>query len=235
MTGTSDDFLTWSEPRWLDYTGAPPEHLYTNAVRNYPGAPHILLGFPTRFLPPKQQTEPTLMTSRDGSLFHRYGDAVIPPTAPEMRDGNRSNYMAWGLFQLPGQRDEWSVYAKEAYYTGTGSRLRRFTYRPDGLVALAASAEGGEAVTRPLVLAGRRLIVNYRAAERGSVRVELQDAAGQPLEGFALADTKALTGDNLAAEVTWSTDAGLGPLADQAVRLRFVLQDAELFSFRFAE
>ena len=77
------------------------------------------------------------MVSRDGQTFRRYAEAVIPPTAPEARDGNRSNYMAWGLVQLPGQRDEWSVYAKEAYYKGPGSRIRRFAYRADGLVALS--------------------------------------------------------------------------------------------------
>lgn len=232
MTGTSDDFLAWTEPQWLDYTGAPPEHLYTNTIRNYPGAPHILIGFPTRFLPPKQQTEPTLMVSRDGSTFHRYEGAVIPPTAPAMRDGNRSNYMAWGVFLLPGKANEWSVYAKEAYYTGPGSRLRRFTYRPDGLVALTASAEGGEALTRPIAFEGSKLIVNYRAAEKGSIRIELQDAAGQPLKGFALADGQPLTRDELAAEMAWSSGS-LASLAGQAMRLRFVLQDAELFSFRF--
>jgi hypothetical protein len=235
MTGTSDDFLTWTEPQWLEYSGAPPEHLYTNTVRNYPGAPHILIGFPTRFLPPKQQTEPTLMVSRDGNHFHRYTDAVIPPTAPEMRDGNRSNYLAWGLFRLPGKSDEWSVYAKEAYYTGKGSRLRRFTYRPDGLVALTAGADGGEAITRPIVLAGRKLVLNVRTAEEGAVRVEVHDAAGQPLKGFALADSQVLTGDKLAAEVAWTSGADLGSLVRQPARLRFVLQDAELYSFQFQE
>ncbi len=78
MTGTSDDFLTWTEPQFLDYPDAPPEHLYTNAVQPYPGAPHILIGFPTRFLPATQQTEPTFMVSRDGTTFHRYAEAVIP-------------------------------------------------------------------------------------------------------------------------------------------------------------
>src|SRR5262249_7240453 len=43
MTGTSDDFLHWTEPEFLDFRGAPPEHLYTNTVQPYPGAPHILI------------------------------------------------------------------------------------------------------------------------------------------------------------------------------------------------
>jgi len=233
MTGTSDDFLNWTDPHFLDYRQARPEHLYTNTVRPYPGAEHILIGFPTRFLPKTQQTEPTFMVSRDGTSFLRYDEAVIPTTAPANRDGNRSNYMAWGLVQLPGD-PEWSVFAKEAYYTGTGSRLRRFTYRPDGLVALAAGAEGGEAVTRPVIFTGRRLVLNYRTARQGSVHVELQDAEGRPLPGFGATDCQLAAGDALAGEVTWKGGGDLAALAGQPVRLRLVLHAAQVYSLRFS-
>jgi hypothetical protein len=232
MTGTSDDFLTWTDPKFLDYPDAPPEHLYTNTVRNYPGAPHILIGFPTRFLPAKEQTEPTLMVSRDGQTFRRYSEAVIPTTAPEERDGNRSNYMAWGMVQLKGKPDEWSVYAKEAYYKGIGSRLRRFTYRRDGLVALSAGAEGGEMVTRPIKFQGKTLVLNYRTGAGGSIGVELQDSEGKPIPPFTT-DAALLQGDKLDAKVSWGNPADLSRLADTPVRLRFVLKDAELFAFHF--
>src|SRR5438552_2965595 len=72
MTCTSSDFLNWTPPTFLDYSDVPLEHLYTNAVLPYERAPHLLLGFPTRFLPEKQQTEPTFMSSRDGEAFHRW-------------------------------------------------------------------------------------------------------------------------------------------------------------------
>jgi len=232
MTGTSTDFVNWTEPQFLDYPGSPPEHLYTNTVRPYPGAPHILIGFPTRFLPPTQQTEPTFMVSRDGQSFRRHLDPVIPPTAPTDRAGNRSNYMAWGLLQLPGEQ-EWSVYAKEAYYAGAGSRLRRFTFRPDRLVALVADQRGGDAITRPLVFDGDKLVLNYRSPARGCLRVELQDAVGQPLKGFGIGDCRPLARDELAAVATWHGGSSLASLAGQSVRLRFNLQDAELYSFRF--
>ena len=232
MTETSDDFLTWTEPQWLEYTGAEPEHLYTNTVRPYPGAPHILIGFPTRFLPAMQQTEPTFMVSRDGLHFHRYTEPVIRTSDPADRDGNRSNYMAWGLVQLPGDKD-WSVFAKEAYYKGPGSRLRRFTYRPDGLVALTAGADGGEALTRPLEFSGSRLVLNYRTAQGGSLRVELQDASGKPLPRFSAADCQPLSGDALQGKVTWQASDNLNSLAGKPVRLKLMLKDAEVFSLRF--
>lgn len=82
MTGTSHDFRHWTEPRYLEYPGAPREHLYTNAIMPYPRAPHILIGFPTRFLPERgQQTEPTFMTSRDGTTY-----------PPELSCGIRFDY-----------------------------------------------------------------------------------------------------------------------------------------------
>jgi hypothetical protein len=233
LTCTSDDFLTWTEPAFLDYGNAPREHLYTNAVLPYERAPHLLLGFPTRFLPEKEQTEPTFMASRDGQTFRRWPEAVIPRTAPKDRDGNRSNYMAWGLVQLPGRDNELSVYAKEAYYTGPGSRLRRFTYRTDGFVAVHAPAEGGELTTRPLRFQGERLVLNFVTAATGSGRVEVQDADGKPLAGLALDDCQPLQGDAVAGAVAWKAAADLGKWAGKSVRLRFELKDADLFAFRF--
>ncbi len=237
MTGTSEDFLTWTDPVWLDYPGVgATEHLYTNAIRNYPGAPHILVGFPTRFLPKTERTEPTLMVSRDGQTFQRYTEAVIPETAPEQRLGNRSNYMAWGMLELPNKPNEWSVYAKEAYYIGPASRIRRFTYRRDGLVALSALSEKGsaegEAVTIPLTFTGKTLILNYRTSSNGFVRVELQDADGKSLAPFT-ADKCSLSGDDLAAKVAWAKNSDVSSLAGNPIRIRFVLKDAELFSMRF--
>jgi hypothetical protein len=238
MTGTSDDFLKWTEPVWLDYPEAIPEHLYTNTVQTYPGAPHILIGFPTRFLPKTEQTEPTFMVSRDGQSFHRYLDAVIPTTAPEQRDGNRSNYMAWGVVQLPGSENEWSVYGKEAYYTGPASRIRRFVYRADGLVALSTLSEGGvqggagEVITRPIKFSGKSLLLNYRTSSGGSVRVELQDADGNPIKPFT-AEAGVMKGDEHQARVNWKDQSDLSELSGKPIRIRFVLQEAELFSMRF--
>ena len=120
MMGTSKDFLHWSEPVLLDYGDAPNEHLYTNAVQPYDRAPHILLGFPTRYLPKEaSRVEPVLMTSRDGKNFHRWPTAVVPEGAPEDRSGNRSNYMTWGTGQTSRQ-------PQGAF----GLRHRSLLYRP---------------------------------------------------------------------------------------------------------
>ena len=173
-TATSDDFIHWENEADLTFgDDTPSEHLYTNAIAKYFRAPHLYIGFPTRFLPDQgERVEPVLMTSRDGVRFDRYPDAVISEDAPADRKGNRSNYMAWGMFQLPGEPKEISVYATENYYESTPGRLRRFTYRLDGFVALRSGSEGGTVTTQPLHYQGQRLLLNYVVQPGGSLVIE---------------------------------------------------------------
>jgi hypothetical protein len=163
-------------------------------------------------------------------LFRRWPEELIPITAPQDRDGNRSNYMTWGLLQLPGQDRELSVYATEACYAGPGSRVRRFTFRTDGFVSAHAAGEG-TLVTRPLTFTGSKLSLNI--ASRGPTRVELQDAGGKPLQGFTLDDCTPIAADQIEQTVAWK-GGSLSPLAGQTVRLRFVLREADLYSLQFA-
>jgi hypothetical protein len=234
MTAHSTDFLHWSKPEYLTFPGTPKEHLYTNAVMPYERAPHILLGFPTRYLPQENsRVEPTFMASRDGRTFYRWTDAWIPEDAPEDRRGNRSNYMTWGLVQLPGNEREYSVYATEAYYTGPDSRVRRFSLRLDGFVSLHADEETGELTTPLIQFAGESLSINFATAAVGSVQVEIQDEEGQPLDGLSFADCQALRGDEIEHQVRWREGASLGEHAGLPVRLRFRLTNADVYSFRF--
>ena len=50
MMMTSSDFINWVNPVRLKYPGARPDHLYTSQIKPYYRAPHILIGFPTRFI-----------------------------------------------------------------------------------------------------------------------------------------------------------------------------------------
>ncbi|MCA9075091.1 MAG: hypothetical protein KDA93_08665, partial [Planctomycetaceae bacterium] len=232
---TSDDYLHWTEPVPLTYPGQPHQHLYTNAIRPYPRAPHIRIGFPTRFLPEHEQVEPVFMSSRDGLTFHRFNEAVIPQSAPEDRDGNRSNYMTNGLLSLPGNDREYSVYATEAYYTGPDSRVRRFTYRVDGFASAHAGGEGGQLTTKPLTFDGSKLVINYAAGEGGNVQVELLQDDGAPYAGFDVAAAPSLTGDEIAQVVTWKDKANVSELKGKPVTVRFHLKNADVYSLRFQD
>ena len=229
-TATSTDFIHWSSQADLKYVDSPAEHLYTNAVMPYFRAPQLFIGFPTRFQPKTQQVEPVFMTSRDGAGFRRWSEELIPITAPKDRAGNRSNYMTWGLVQLPGNDRELSVYATEAYYTGPGSRVRRFSFRTDGFVSVRAAGQG-TLITKPLTFAGSKLSLNI--ASKGCTRIELQDPSGNPLPGFALEDCAPVTGDFIEHVARWKSSPDLGRLAGRPVRLRFELKDADLYSLQF--
>jgi hypothetical protein len=227
---TSDDFVSWTEPVDLQYGDAPNQHLYTNAISSYPRAPHLRIGFPTRYDPKLSQVEPIFMASRDGLTFQRFNDPVIPRTAPQDRQGNRSNYMANGLFMLPGNDREYAVYGTEAYYVGPNTRLRRFMYRLDGFVSLRADKQG-QIRTRPFTLQGPHCLLNYKTENGGSVQVEVQDADGNPLPGLGLADCQPLAGDEIAAKVRWSGD--LSKFSGKTIRLRFAVDRTDLYSLQF--
>ncbi|HID75798.1 MAG TPA: hypothetical protein EYP56_07350 [Planctomycetaceae bacterium] len=263
-TGTSSDFLNWGEHADLTYVDSPDEHLYTNQVNPYYRAPHILIGFPTRYLdrgwsasmralPERENrelrasasrrfgtalTEGLLMASRDGVRFKRWNEAFLRPGI--QRPGTwqyGQQYIACHVVEtassLPGAPNELSIYATEGYWHGKGGRLRRYTLRLDGFVSASAPMKGGELITKPLKFDGARLVLNFATSAAGSLRVEIQDLDGNPIEGFSLADCPDQFGDSVQRVVTWKGGADVKELAGHTVRLRFVLKDADLFAFQF--
>lgn len=88
-------------------------------------------------------------------------------------------------------------------------------------------------LTKPLVFSGKELEINYSTSAAGRVLVEIQDAEGKPIEGFSLADCPQIVGDEIEHVVAWKNGADVGRLAGKPVRLRFVMQDADLYSLRF--
>ena len=104
----------------------------------------------------------------------------------------------------------------------------------DGFVSAKAPLAGGEVVTRPRRFEGNRLRLNYSTSGSGGIWVELQDAAGRPLEGFSQADADEVFGDQIEGVVTWEGNRDVSSLAGQPVRIRFLLKDADLYAIRFA-
>jgi len=237
-TSTSKDFIHWTKPVWLEYPGAPKEHLYTNQIQPYYWAPHIFIGMPTRYIPERGSlTEGLLMTSRDGKTFRRWPEAIVRPGRNRDRWHNRSNYIWLGMVEtessLPGAGRELSIYSNERYYNGPGVKTRRYTYRIDGFVSVRAPLSGGEFITKPLIFSGNELVINFSTSAAGSIRVEIQDSQGNPLEGFGITDSAEIYGDEIEHCVTWKGSSDLSRLAGKAVRLRFLLRDADLYSLRF--
>jgi hypothetical protein len=115
-----------------------------------------------------------------------------------------------------------------------GGKYRMYL-RIDGFVSLQAPLVGGELLTKPITFAGNQLLLNVSTSAAGSVRIEIQNLAGQPLPGFALADCHEVYGDDLERAVAWKDYPDLGTLAGQPVRLRFEVRDADLYAFRFQQ
>jgi hypothetical protein len=241
MTSRSKDFINWTEPEWLDYGDAPKEHLYTNAALPYFRAPHIYLAFPCRFVPSRKKVpahkesgvnDGVLMSSRDGLHWERWVEAFLRPGPDELVWTDRNNYIAWGL--APTSETEISLYWSEHYRYPT-YHLRRGTVRTDGFVSINAGASGGELLTRAFTFGGKQLVVNYETSAVGGLQFELCNESGEPHEGFSLADSERLFGNEIAHTVNWQGRTNVSSLAGKPVRLRVRLRDADLYSFRFGE
>ena len=251
---TSDDFVNWSKMVPLEYPGSANTHMYTNAITPYYRAPHIFVGLPTRTqrnvyfgnddLAARHDdiSDVLLMTSRDGRIFKRWDEAFIRPGQEEIdwqRWGGHINTMAAaGIAEtqsdLPGNPRELSIYSTEGYFFKVkGCRMRRFTLRIDGFVSVQAPLSGGEVLTRSIRFNGGELVLNFSASGAGTVQIEMQDAAGTPIEGFSLADCPPIRGDTIERIVSWKGGSDVSPLSGTTVRLRFVMRDADLYSFRF--
>lgn len=244
---TSQDFAHWSDPEWLDYGGAPATQFYTNAITPYYRAPHIYFGFPMRFLAfrnaelPKEYdplrgkglTDSVFMSSRDGIHWsRRFLEAFVRPGPDPLNWTDRNNTVSLGL--VPTGSGEMSVYYLQ-HVRLPSIHMRRGVLRLDGIVSINAPYSGGELVTRPFTFSGRRLVVNYATSAAGSLRVELQDGDGKPLAGRALKDAHEMFGDSVRQAVAWDSGSDVSGWAGKPVRLRFVLKDADLYSFQFQE
>jgi hypothetical protein len=250
---TSDDFIHWTEPVPHQYEeDVPADQLYTNATTPVPGAEHILLSFPMRYVAERTtpvadisameypggqvygttgMTDGVMMSSRDGIHWKRpFQEAWLRAGLDERNWTHRNNAPAVGI--LPLRDDEWSLYASE-HYGWPDNRLRRLSVRPWGFAAVHAGRSGGRVLTRPLVFAGGQLRVNLSTSAVGSLAVELQDGCGQPVPGYRLEDMVPMYGDGLDLPVRWKGGSDVSAFAGRAVRLCFELKDADLFAFRF--
>ena len=63
----------------------------------------------------------------------------------------------------------------------------------------------------------------------------MQDQRGKPLPGYALEDAVRHVGDAIEHTVRWEQGSDIGRFQDRVIRLRIVMHDADLYSFRFAE
>ncbi len=250
------DFVQWSEPvimkQITDGKASPTEELYTNQTHPYFRAPHLYVAVAARFVPGRQAvsdeeavamkvakryykdlSDAVLMTTRGGVAYDRtFLSSFIRPGIGARNWVSRTNYPALGIVQTGAT--EMSLYTNQDYAQPT-AHLHRYSLRLDGFVSARAAYAGGELLTKPLTFTGDRLNLNFSTSAVGSIRVEIQDEAGQAAPGFSAAECVELIGNFIDRTVRWKDDNDVSALVGKTVRLRFVMRDADLYSFRFGE
>lgn len=221
---TSKDFVNWTEPVAM-LANEKGEHLYTNGTQPYFRAPHIYIALPTHFQARAGAiTDIAFMATRPGSnRYHRhFKEAFIRPGLGPRGWGNRANYLTLGVHQTSPTHMSMFMYGGAHY-----------VLRLDGFISVNAGHEEGEFITKPLTFSGDQLGFNYSTSGAGRMRIEIQAANGKPLPGFTLADSRIIYGDDINRIAKWRDTTDLSALIGKPVRLRFVMNETDLYSIRF--
>ncbi len=246
---TSKDFINWSEPERMSFGDTPPEHLYTNQTHAYFRAPHLYIGTPMRFMPDRKVltdeqaaslgvkkgyaggcAEAVFISSRGGNRYDRtFMEAWIRPGSDLGNWASRAGMTACGV--VPTGPAEMSLY-KQAHYAQPSAHLLRYTLRTDGFASVNAPYKGGTVVTKPLTFTGGRLTMNFATGATGSVKVAILDEQNKPLPGFTLEESTEHIGDDIARTISWKGGSDVSKLAGKAVKLQFVMKDADLYALQ---
>ena len=257
-TMESPDFLHWTAPVPLDFGNAPDYPLYTNCVLPCPGAPHLLLGFPTRYverpawtktfdeltgadarrkrmtLHPRYGltvTDCVFMSSRDGRRFTRFEDALINP-GPE----NGLNwiygdaYPARGLFTAPSP------------VPGAPDELSLFLFanhwsnRPAVLNRYGIRQDGFVSMRGPME--GASMVTLPFLYSGRDLFVNFSTSARGRIVFTLISEDGEYTseetfGDSLERRVRFPDEDTVRRLSGRPVCLKALLCDADLYSFRF--
>ncbi|MBP1991059.1 hypothetical protein [Paenibacillus eucommiae] len=238
----SKDFVQWSRQTPHQYDDEVPlEHFYTNATIPCPGAEHMYLSFPMRFMPERYKvdgfpksgiSDSVLMSSRDGVHWSRpFMSSWIHPGTDQRNWTARSLMVAHGIVSTTP--DEFSIYVVE-HYEWEDAYLRRYALPRHRFGSIYADYAGGNVLTKPFTMEGERLVLNYSTSGAGSIQIQLEDDTGQPWNGFTFADFGSLYGDELDYEVEWKSGRSVAELSGIPIRLRIELKDADLYALQFA-
>ena len=106
--------------------------------------------------------------------------------------------------------------------------------RKDGFVSLDTPGTG-YMLTKPLLCPGGRLHINAKTEPGGFIRVAVRRGDGvndgEWLEGWGYESGVVFSGDKVDATVPWHEKKDFGELKDQAIRLHFWMEKAQLYSF----
>ena len=257
-TMVSPDFQNWSEPALLDFRGAPDYALYTNCVLPCPGAPHILIGFPTRYMERQSWsknfdeltgaearkkrmtlhprygltvTDCVFMVSRDGKSFQRYEDALIVP-GPE----NGLNWIYGDAYPARGILTAPSPMPGAPDEFSLLIPANHWSDKPAVLDRYGIRKDGFVSLRGPMEGASM-LTMPFTYTGEDLVVNFSTSARGSILfrliSDEGVFESEETFGDALERRVRFPDDGTVGILSGKPVRLEAVLRDADLYSFTF--
>jgi len=245
---TSDDFIRWSEMKvvltpdriddaWVTSPEQRTEFYGMNGFaygRSYLGIVPLfrIVGIIEKLHPNQSRydgpMEGQLITSRDGLAWSRMENRS--PIIPSGTDFDVS-IMHVATAPLIVDDEIWHYYTA---IDGThGAIEKRITialarWRLDGFVSLDAGAEEGVVETVMMHPRAAYALEINADASRGTMVVEVVDAAGKVVPGYSGADAIPVNEDNIRRYVRWAEQPFL---PDQPFRLRFRFVNASLFSY----
>lgn len=241
---TSQDFLHWTPQTANTYQHRVPlEHFYTNATIPCPGAEHMYISIPMRFMHDRHKipacpypgvSDGVLMTSRDGVCFDRtFLEGWLRPELGERCWTQRNYITVWGMLETAP--DEVSIFVGE-HYEWDDAGLRRYSIRKHGFASMHANYSGGMFVTKPFRFSGKKLRLNYATSAAGGIRVGIVgDGTGWPACDFSSEDCDLIYGNELDREVSWRGESDLSRFEGKMIRLKFEMKDADLYAIQFTE
>ncbi len=181
--------------------------------------------------------------SRDGFYFERpvrgAGNALIPASRTEGDwDYGYLSTTAGGVIVLD---DEIRIYYSGMSGQGlnsvgdkvqnahVGGSIAYASLRRDGFASMDGT---GELTTKNLTVTKdvKYLFVNANASA-GSLKAEILDMNGNVVDGYSADDCVAFTDNSCCSKLTWNGADDLSFLQGKGFRIRFVQENAELFSF----
>jgi hypothetical protein len=196
--------------------------------------------------------------SRDGIHWERYDRRAFVSLGAKDEWDCRSIYMVYGVVPGGNQKEMFMYYCgsntlhgwdRDDQHRERNNRMlqraggspqtetygiSRLVIRRDGFVSARAAYTGGEFLTPILTFEGDELALNVDTSAVGQVQVEILDENNRPIPGYSLEDCDQIyTTNEIDRVVKWTGKAGVSALAGKAVRLRFVMRDADLYALQF--
>ena len=252
----SDDFRSWTLPEMIKFDDGLDYPLYTNNVEIYDRAP-IYIGFPVRYCERPEWTENIsqmtgyqtkktaterieprtgrvstdciFMCSRDGKNWHRFNEAFLTPGYEDEHNWIYGDcYLGYGL--VDSGKEYYNLYTIDRHFSfGYPKPLNRYEIRKDGFACYEAGGDEKALVTKPIIFDGTALHLNFSTSAYGYIYVSVLDENGNDLSG----ESVEVFGDNIDRRVVFSDGFDLSTLREKAVRLKFRMRDAKLFSIKF--